>query len=882
MTTTTAAKPERARDVEKRAVPHIFAALTRRPVVRELLIILAFCLFTAILTWPYVTRMRDAVVDPGDPYLVAWILWWDYHATFTNPLTLFHSNLFYPLRYTLAFSEHCYGLAILFFPLFALGLHPLTVHAIAMFLGFALCGYGAFRLARTLTGAYGVAWVAGIVFAFVPYRFHLMSHLPYLFSPWVPLLFEALVLFVRGRTWKRGAWLGFAFFATGVTTISWFTLSLVPFAVVALLLLTRYRLWDDGAFWRRGGVALGIASLALLPFMLPYYIVSKLYGFERSIEEVKANSAWPIHWLSVENRNKLWFRMGEGITDGWRFKLFPGLLPILFSLVALFFAPPKSRVSYADATQTRKKWLARLDALIFFLIALSILTVGFDDTNAFGGFFNWVRAERALAALTVAVIARLCLGYPSFLRVEHANLVGTIRSERRSDAFWIGIILFVIGFCYSLGWNFFFYRVLYDILPMFKSMRVPTRGAMLAYLGIALLAGLGVRRLAEIVSERRPRVRCAWIYAAACALLLFELNAAPLNFMRGDVYPDAVTLRLKETKMRGGVVVLPAGGDFNHRHILRSADHAKPLIVGTSGFNSPYETQIEGFINAGAIPVGLLDLFEKVPASYVVVENNLITPERRSDYEAFLTRAVTSGRLRFIRRFDEHDDLYAVVKTEPDARSEAALPLNLSVHEWATMIEDDPVNLVGAYREWSRKLYNLHVAATGELPRYDEFIKDAETIGRGVFIGFEEQDKQVQDNLNSFAAALTLRPEFKQRYDALDDAQYVERLLANAGLSFGEDERAALIDDLKQKRQTRAEVLLKIAGDPRFVEREHDRSFVLLHFFAYLRRNPDDPPDRNMNGFNYWMAEVKKHGGDDLAKAFSASIERKAFPDSRQ
>ena len=164
--------------------------------LHDLSIVLAFCTFTAALSWPYVNYLRDAVADPGDPYLVSWILWWDYHQTCTDPLNLFHANVFYPLRYTLAFSENCYGMALLFFPLFALGFHPLTIHAVAMFLGFALCGYGAFRLARTLTGSEGVAWVSGIVFAFVPFRFHLLSHLPYLFSPWIPLQFEALVLII--------------------------------------------------------------------------------------------------------------------------------------------------------------------------------------------------------------------------------------------------------------------------------------------------------------------------------------------------------------------------------------------------------------------------------------------------------------------------------------------------------------------------------------------------------------------------------------------------------------------------------------------------------------------------------------------------------------
>ena len=47
----------------------------------------------------------------------------------------------------------------------------------------------------------------------------------------------------------------------------------------------------------------------------------------------------------------------------------------------------------------------------------------------------------------------------------------------------------VIGFCYSLGWNFFFYRILYDVLPFFRSMRVAVRGSMFVYLGLAILAG---------------------------------------------------------------------------------------------------------------------------------------------------------------------------------------------------------------------------------------------------------------------------------------------------------------------------------------------------------------------------------------------------------
>jgi len=856
------------------------AALWRAAAVRELLVVLAFCAFTALLTWPYVTRLRDAVVDPGDPYLVTWIMWWDYHQTFRDPLNLFHSNTFYPLRYTLAFSEHCYGLALPFFPLFAAGLRPLTVHAVAVFLGFALSGYGAFRLARTLTGSRGVAWVAGVVFAFVPYRFHLMSQLVYLFSPWIPLLFEALVLFARARTRRRAAWLGAAFFMTGLTSVSFFAFALLPLAAAGAVLLTRYGLWRERELWRRGAAALGLASLALLPFMLPYYHVSKLYGFKRSVEEVKANSAWASHWLSSENRNKLWFGMGETIKEGARFKLFPGLLPLLFALAALLLVEPlKGRARAEESAAAgaagggRSRRLARLDALAVFAFAASLLALGFDGTDYFGGLFRYVTSERALALLAAALIARACLAYPAFLRATHANLAATLRSPRRCDAFWLGLVLACVGFCYSLGWNFFFYRICYDLLPVFRSMRVPTRGSMFAYLGIALLAGLGVRRLAELLSARRPRLSKGVVYAAACALLLAELNAAPLNFMRGAVNPDAVSLRLKRTEMRGGVVVLPAGPDFNHLHMLRAADHARPLIVGTSGFNSPQADQVEHWTRAGTIPMGFMNLLEEIPASYVVVKNELI-PERRATYTAFLTRAVSAGRLRFINRFDGRDDLYAVVKTEPEARAEASPPPELEIRDWATLLEEDPVNLLGPYAEWSRALYRLHLVRGGRVPRYADFMADARGLGRGLVPGFEEAERDFEGRLRGLAAEWARGAEFRQLYEGLDDARFAERLYQNAGLEPEPSATAALAASLASGAETRAGALLSLAADPRVVERERNRSVLLLHYFGFLRRNPDDPPDNSLEGFNFWLAQLD--AGQDPGKlplAFRESFE---------
>src|SRR6266566_985733 len=302
----------------------------RRRLLREALIILGFLVLTAVMTWPWVLHLRNAVADEGDSYAHAYFLWWDYHQTVHDPLNLFHATIFYPYRYTLAFGENDYGISLLFFPLFALGFRPLTVYSVAAFLSFPFSGYGAFRLARTLSGSRAAGWVAGIIFAFIPYRFNHLSHLPLIFAGWIPLLFEALVLFVRQRTWTRAWWLALAFVMNALTCLTWFILTLIPLGLSAIVLIGWNKAWRDRAFWLRASTALCIASLVLLPFLFPYRQVAQLNGFVRSASEVQTYSAQPLNWLEAPPVNKLWQSLGApGADADAEMILFPGLLPIL-------------------------------------------------------------------------------------------------------------------------------------------------------------------------------------------------------------------------------------------------------------------------------------------------------------------------------------------------------------------------------------------------------------------------------------------------------------------------------------------------------------------------------------------------------------------------
>lgn len=551
---------------------------------REALVFLAFLALTALMTWPWITRMATHVTDPGDPYINSWILWWDYHATFNEPWNLFHGNIFFPYRYSLAFSEHNYGIALLVFPFFAMGLAPLTVHGIAVFLALAFSGYGAFRLARTLSGDEGLAWLAGIAFAFYPYHLYHLPHVNYLFAGWIPILLEALVLFARERSWRRAVWLGAAFLMNGLTCVHWFVLTLLPLGLTgcALVFAKRRELTTREAY--RGALTLGTAGLLLLPFLLPYRKAAELYGFVRYRGETLSYSATAIDWLTVNPNNKLWspLNLGDPARPFER-GLFPGaLLPIL-ALVALAFAHR--------------------------------------------------RAPRLLI--------------------------------------FIGALWLVVGVLFSFGLNLPFHTFLYDHVSLFRSIRAPARWAMLAGLGLALLAALGARNLASLAG------RWARLAMATAALaLLFEFRVAPLELYRGDAKPDEMTRHLAATPMRGGIVALPAGSRGNYLHTLRAADHGKPLVNAVSGFRPPLVAELEGLLAQGPIPYApLMDLLESIPVSYLAIYGAQLLPDERAQIRWFLAQGLAEKRLRFVARFDcpARNELWAITKTAPGT-SDVPLP----------------------------------------------------------------------------------------------------------------------------------------------------------------------------------------------------------------
>lgn len=164
------------------------------------------------------------------------------------------------------------------------------------------------------------------------------------------------------------------------------------------------------------------------------------------------------------------------------------------------------------------------------------------------------------------------------------------------------------------------------------------------------------------------------------------------------------------------------------------------------------------------------------------------------------------------------------------------------------------------------------------MPRYREFIRDTQQISQGVVVGNTGWEQLLEANTVAYANEFVYRPEFLANYPAtLSAAAYVDKLQVQAGYVLTFDEFFKLSNGLMAGLETRGSVLRKVAESQRLRDAEFNRAFVLMQYFGYLRRNPDDAPDGNFAGFDFWLGKLNQFNGDyrqaEMVKAFITSIE---------
>jgi hypothetical protein len=186
-------------------------------------------------------------------------------------------------------------------------------------------------------------------------------------------------------------------------------------------------------------------------------------------------------------------------------------------------------------------------------------------------------------------------------------------------------------------------------------------------------------------------------------------------------------------------------------------------------------------------------------------------------------------------------------------------------------------------------VYRTYKAAYGNIPgtpipiRLNDFLPDTQKIGEGIIVGVGDWQAQLERNKSAFVSEFVTRPRFLTAYPpALTAAQFVDKLNQNTGGVLSQSQRDQLVAELTSGARTRAQVLRAVAEDADLVQQELNKAFVLMQYFGYLRRNPDDEPDLDFSGYNFWLSKLNQFNGNfidaEMVKAFIISTEyRKRF-----
>lgn len=191
--------PERPPGRIRRALSAVGAALIHE----WTLVSVGAALLAVVMTWPALRYPQYTLPqDTGDPTLVAWLLAWPGHILLTDPGQLWHTNAFYPERWSYAFTDTLLGYA----PASLLGEGPADAilrYNILFVLAHALAFVGGYVLARQLGTGPIPALVLALAFAYAPWRMTQAGHLHVLSTGGIAL---SLAMLARGNGWslRRG------------------------------------------------------------------------------------------------------------------------------------------------------------------------------------------------------------------------------------------------------------------------------------------------------------------------------------------------------------------------------------------------------------------------------------------------------------------------------------------------------------------------------------------------------------------------------------------------------------------------------------------------------------------------------------------------------
>jgi hypothetical protein len=528
------------------------------------------------MTNPLILHIANAVEDKQDGLLNVWIVAWVGHALITDPLNLFNANIFYPYPNTLAFSETLLPQGLFALP-FNLAFDNTVLGYNLVLLGsFFLAAYTMYLFVFDLTRNRSAGVMAGTIFAFNPYNLGNLAQVQLLSFGWMPLVF----------------------------------------------------------FWLRR--------------LLNESTVNSQQSnrrFQFSMDDFRLAFLFAI-FFSLQSLSSFYYAFLAGFA-------------VAIYIVWFFITHHASRITFYSLRFTRLFISAILIAIIVFPFFIPYLQVqqqmGFErkvtESEPFSAslkLYTEVSPQNVLYGNLLAPRPQIMIGgypldnlFPGIIAVVLA-ILGIATSKDRER--WFYFLLFAFAFLLSLGPRLYLapnnatdltlpYRWLYDVFPLMKALRAPVRFDAVVMLGLAVLAGFGVGRVASgewRIANYKLRFT---FYILLVPLIAFEYLAFPAaNITTVPVWNEIPEyVRWLNAQPPGVVLELPMIAsdptqplDLTTQYF--STYHWHPTPDGYSGFNPGKRGEIayemQSFPNERSI-----SLLQALDVQYVITQNSIPSGE---------------------------------------------------------------------------------------------------------------------------------------------------------------------------------------------------------------------------------------------------------------
>jgi hypothetical protein len=310
-----------------------------------------------LFTWPlflHPTTRLAAQVGPGDPFLNLWILGWGMQTILADPAALvtgrvFNANIFYPADATLAYSDHLLLQSAVMAPLYAITGDVVLCYNVLLFVSLVASGLAMHAFVRAVTGSTGGAYLAGLAWAFWPYRFAHLVHLQLQALYFLPLAFLFVHRVIVARRQRDAAALGVIAGLQAISSVYYGVIGAFGLATGAVALAAGVGRWRSGVIARRLLLAAVVGAILVAPMVIIYWRVQRSEGFGRNVYDARHNAARVASYSQVPPQNVIYGRTGvlvppaerrpdEDVPRGGPERaLFPGAIVVALAAAGIAF-----------------------------------------------------------------------------------------------------------------------------------------------------------------------------------------------------------------------------------------------------------------------------------------------------------------------------------------------------------------------------------------------------------------------------------------------------------------------------------------------------------------------------------------------------------------